>query len=306
VLIRRRGCDHGALHLVLHTWPCDGRFDNATRIPRPHHGRWLCSARSLPAEVELEVEQQSVVPSRSCRRGALWWPRFSSSRCRRRGHGHAFREAVVGADYRPPTIPRAPRSGARRSSCRRRGGSWCGAAGRRGANPDSTARATCQTTSRDGRRPGRAGGARRPVEVEPRYFPPCLTEAALMPRVLEQHAYLAWLEHFLRRSVWPIRAAHRSVAIPLAAPAAVRRGGAPDTRQRCIRRRQRSPIDGAFSRACPSRAPRRWSVSLVRCRQRSARRGAAQALGNPSGPRLRAHARRFGRTLLVAGAGPSL
>ena len=106
-----------------------------------------------------------------------------------------------------------------------RGGGGGRGAGR-GANADTTARAV--TTPNDltaagrGATPPPAGGA------GPEIFSPCLSEAALMTRVLDSRAYLAWLDRFL-----PALQSGRfaplteQISIPVSAPAPAGRGAAP-------------------------------------------------------------------------------
>jgi Protein of unknown function (DUF2891) len=104
-----------------------------------------------------------------------------------------------------------------------RGGRGAG----RGANADTTARAL--TTPNDltaaagrGAAPPAGGGG------GPEIFSPCLSEAALMARVLESHAYLAWVDRFLP----PLQSGRfapltEAIGIPISAPAAPGRGGGP-------------------------------------------------------------------------------
>jgi hypothetical protein len=117
-----------------------------------------------------------------------------------------------------------------------RGGGGAGGGGRggrgagRGANnADSVA---ALTTPNDLTPPGGRGrGATPPAGGGggPEIFSPCLSEAALMARVLDQRAYLTWLDHVLP----PLQSGRfapltEPITIPTSAPPAVGRG-APDT-----------------------------------------------------------------------------
>jgi hypothetical protein len=107
-----------------------------------------------------------------------------------------------------------------------RGGGGRGAG--RGANADTSGRSTAPNDLSAGS--GRAAASAAPgggAEV----LSPCLTEAALMSRVLEPRAYVAWLDRFLP----PLQTGRfapltEPIAIPVSAPPqAPRGGGAPDT-----------------------------------------------------------------------------
>ena len=107
-----------------------------------------------------------------------------------------------------------------------RGGGGGRGAGR-GANADSAARVV--TTPNDLTAPAGRGAAPPPAGGGgPEIFSPCLSEAALMARVLESRAYLAWLDRFL-----PALQSGRfaplteQISIPVSAPAVAGRGGAP-------------------------------------------------------------------------------
>jgi len=108
-----------------------------------------------------------------------------------------------------------------------RGGRGGRAAGR-GPGPDSAGRSTVPndltaTSGRGAGAPAVGGGA---VVLSP-----CLSEAALMARVLDQRAYVAWIDRFLP----PLQSGRfapltEPVVAPTSAPfAAGRAGGAPDT-----------------------------------------------------------------------------
>jgi Protein of unknown function (DUF2891) len=106
-----------------------------------------------------------------------------------------------------------------------RGGRGAG----RGANADSAARPT--TPNDLSAAAGRGAAPPAPGGAGPEVLSPCLTEAALMSRVLEQREYVAWLGKFLP----PLQSGRfapltEPIAIPTAAPpAAPRGGGTPDT-----------------------------------------------------------------------------
>jgi hypothetical protein len=118
----------------------------------------------------------------------------------------------------------------------RGGGGGGGRGGRgagRGANADSAARAAglpndLTAAGRGAAPPGAGGGGQEILS-------PCLTEAALMSRVLEPRAFVAWLDAFLP----PLQSGlfaplTEAVNIPVAAPptanaATAARGAAPDT-----------------------------------------------------------------------------
>jgi hypothetical protein len=106
-----------------------------------------------------------------------------------------------------------------------RGGGGRGAG--RGASADTTrSSAPNDLTASAGR-----GPAAQAPGGGPEILSPCLTEAALMSRVLEPRAYVAWLDRFLP----PLQSGRfapltQAIAIPTSAPPqAPRGGGAPDT-----------------------------------------------------------------------------
>jgi hypothetical protein len=104
-----------------------------------------------------------------------------------------------------------------------------GGAGRgrgRGANADTTARPMMPNdlTATTGSARGNANPQPNGQEI----LSPCLSEAALMGRVLDQRAYLAWLDKFLP----PMESGRfapltEAASIPTTAPAGAGRGGAP-------------------------------------------------------------------------------
>jgi hypothetical protein len=94
----------------------------------------------------------------------------------------------------------------------------------RGAATDTTAPndLTAAARGRGAGAPPQAGGG------GPEVLSPCLSEAALMSRVLESRAYLTWLDRFLP----PLQSARfapltEPIAIPTSAPTAQRVGGPP-------------------------------------------------------------------------------
>jgi hypothetical protein len=98
----------------------------------------------------------------------------------------------------------------------------------RGANPDTTVRSTLPNDLTAAATAGR--GAATPPPGAAEILSPCLTEAALMSRVLEPRAYLTWLNRFLP----PLQSGRfapltEPIAIPVAAPPAAGRGGVIDT-----------------------------------------------------------------------------
>jgi hypothetical protein len=154
-----------------------------------------------------------------------------------------------------------------------RGGGGGRGAGR-GANADSAARAV--TTPNDLTAPAGRGAAPPPAGGGgPEIFSPCLSEAALMARVLESRAYLAWLDRFLP----PLHSGRfapltEQISFPVAAPAVAGRGGAPtDTSPQRLPpphppRPPRSQRNARASRACRSLALNPWSALRARCRRR--------------------------------------
>jgi hypothetical protein len=106
-----------------------------------------------------------------------------------------------------------------------RGGS--GRGGGRAANVDTASRAPNDLSAT----PAGRGGAAAPGAGGPEVISPCLSEAALMSRVLEGGPYVTWLDHFLP----PLQSGRfapltEPIAIPTSAPPAAGRGGAaPDT-----------------------------------------------------------------------------
>jgi len=97
-----------------------------------------------------------------------------------------------------------------------RGGGGGRGRGGRGASADTSARVS--TLPNDLTAAGRGGGAPTPGGGQV-VVSPCLTEAALMSRVLEQRAYLAWIGNFLP----PLQSGRfaaltEPIAIPVSAP----------------------------------------------------------------------------------------
>jgi hypothetical protein len=109
------------------------------------------------------------------------------------------------------------------------GGGGAGRGGRgggrgRGVTTDTT-RSTAPNDLTAGTGPGR-GNTPQPTGQE--ILSPCLSEAALMARVLDQRAFLTWLDKFLP----PLQSGRfapltEAAPIPTTAPAAAGRGGAP-------------------------------------------------------------------------------
>jgi len=103
-----------------------------------------------------------------------------------------------------------------------------GRGGGRAANADSAPRAPNDLSASSGA--GR-GAATAPGAGGPDVVSPCLSEAALMSRVLEPGAYVTWLDRFLP----PLQSGRfapltEPIAIPTSAPPSAGRGGAaPDT-----------------------------------------------------------------------------
>lgn len=105
-----------------------------------------------------------------------------------------------------------------------RGGGGRGAG--RGANADTSSRSTAPNdltataaAGRGGAPPAQGGGG-------PEVLSPCLTEAALMSRVVEGREYVAWLDHFLP----PLQSGRfaplaEPITIPESGPLAAPRGG---------------------------------------------------------------------------------
>ena len=151
---------------------------------------------------------------------------------------------------------------------------------------------------------------RQPVAAVPEILSPCLSEAALMSRVLDQRAFVAWLDRFLP----PLQSGRfapltEPIAIPTSAPAATARGGGgadtPDT------------AAAAAATALATEHARLAGLSFARAQamERIARalpatdpRVAAwhRLVCDSSGPRIRAVARRLRRHRLAAGAGATL
>jgi hypothetical protein len=107
-----------------------------------------------------------------------------------------------------------------------RGGRGGGRGTGRGATPDSAERSMAPNDLTVSATPGRGGASPAPTGTE--ILSPCLTEAALMGRVLDQRAYLAWLERFLP----PLHSGRfapltEPIAIPTSAAPAGGRAGAP-------------------------------------------------------------------------------
>lgn len=110
-----------------------------------------------------------------------------------------------------------------------RGGRGAGGRGAgRGANVDTAARSTLPNDLTATAVAGR--GAATPPPGAAEILSPCLTEAALMSRVLEPRAYVAWLARFLP----PLQSGRfapltEPIAVPVTGPPAAGRGGVPDT-----------------------------------------------------------------------------
>lgn len=96
--------------------------------------------------------------------------------------------------------------------------------GGRGANADTTTRFNGPNDLTAGTGTGRAGTNPQPNGQE--ILSPCLSEAALMARVLEQRAYAAWLDKFLP-PLQSGRFAPLAEAIPIPTTAPAGRAGAP-------------------------------------------------------------------------------
>lgn len=127
-----------------------------------------------------------------------------------------------------------------------------GGRGGRGANDDTTrSMAPNDLTATTG--PGRSGTNPQPTGQE--ILSPCLAEAAVMARVLDQRAYLTWLDKFLPPlHSGQFAALTEPTPIPTTAPANAGRGGAPaDTSsaaQAVALANERARLSGlSFSRA---------------------------------------------------------
>ncbi|MEP6493524.1 MAG: DUF2891 family protein [bacterium] len=115
-----------------------------------------------------------------------------------------------------------------------RGGRGGGRGAGRGANANNAdSAAVAAATPNDltaAATAGRGAVAPAPGGGGPEILSPCLTEAALMSRVLEPRAYIAWLDRFLP----PFQSGRfapltEAISIPVARAPTVARGGASDT-----------------------------------------------------------------------------
>src|SRR5262245_35346645 len=105
-----------------------------------------------------------------------------------------------------------------------RGGRGGGGRGDRAVPTDSASRAPNDLSATPA---GRGATAAAPGAGGPDVVSPCLSEAALMARVLDPSAYVKWLDHFLP----PLQSGRfapltEPIAIPTSAPPASARGGA--------------------------------------------------------------------------------